>query len=118
MGLFKKAKKVKSPEQLRAESLPGRKKVQYDPINIDSVNDSLRTDVRNLLSFAPLNLQKSSNLWYVQGVFYFDDEYREIFVCFDEYIHEKLKNSSDFFKLDFALMRDAFRKFGQNIQKQ
>ncbi len=111
-GLFKKEKK--SEEELRAEELPLTKKVQFDPVPLERAERELNADLRAILSYSPVNYYATKDS-YLLCVFYYNEEYTEIYMRLEYRESDKLKGRTRFYKLERELMRDILRKFGQNI---
>lgn len=111
-GFFKKT--VKSEEEKRAESLPRTKKVQFDPIPIERVEQQLGEDIRAILEFTPVNYYATKDS-YLLCVFYFNEDYSEIYLQLEYCVDDQTKSKTRVFALDKELMRDILRKFGQNI---
>lgn len=111
-GFFKKT--VKSEEEKRAESLPRTKKVQFDPIPIERVEQRLGEDIRAILEFTPANYYAMKDS-YLLCVFYFNEDYSEIYLQLEYCVDDQTKSKTRVFALDKELMRDILRKFGQNI---
>lgn len=111
-GLFKK--NAKSEEEKRAELLPRTKKVQFEAIPIDRVNEQLGADVRSVLEYAPVNYYATKDS-YLLCVFYFAEDYSEIYFRFEYYTDDKFKGRSKMFEADKELMQAVLRKFGQNL---
>lgn len=111
-GLFKKEKK--SEEELRAEALPLMKKVQFDPLPLEQVERTLNADLRTILSYSPVNYYATKDS-YLLCVFYYSEDYSEIYMQMEYRENDKFKGKTRLYKLDRELMRDILRKFGQNI---
>lgn len=111
-GLFKKEKK--SEDELRAEALPLTKKVQFDPLPLEQVERALNADLRAVLSYSPVNYYATKDS-YLLCVFYYSEDYSEIYMQMEYRENDKLKGKTRLYKLDRELMRDILRKLGQNI---
>ena len=111
-GLFKKA--VKSEEEKRAESLPLTKKVQFDPIPLDTVEVQLNNDLRAILEYTPVNYYATKDS-YLLCIFYYKEDYSEIYLRLEYRTNDLPKGKTRLYSLDKELMRDILRKFGQNI---
>lgn len=111
-GLFKKEKK--SDEELRAESLPLTKKVQFDPLPLEQVERALNADLRAVLSYSPVNYYATKDS-YLLCVFYYSEDHGDIYMRMEFCENDKFKGKTRLYKLDRELMRDILRKFGQNI---
>lgn len=111
-GLFKK--NAKSEEEQRAELLPRNKKVQFDPIDIAQVDEQLSRNVNAILEYAPANYYAMKDS-YLLCVFYFGDDYSEIYMQLEFYTDDKFKGKTRCFKVDRELMQSVLRKFGLNL---
>lgn len=111
-GFFRKT--VKSDDEKRAESLPRTKKVQFDPVALDKVEEDMSADPRAVLKYSPVNYYATKNS-YLLCVFYYNDDYSEIYMRFEFRADDKVKGTSRFYPIDKELLRDILRKFGQNI---
>lgn len=111
-GFLKKT--AKSDKEKRAESLPRTKKVQFDPVALEKVEEDLAADTRAVLKYSPVNYYATKNS-YLLCVFYFNDDYSEIYMRFEFRADDKVKGLSRFYRIDRELLRDILRKFGQNI---
>lgn len=107
-------KNAKSEEEKRAELLPRTKKVQFEAIAIESVNEQLSANIRAVLEYAPVNYYALKNS-YLLCVFYFNEDYSEVYFRFEYYADDKFKGRSRMFALDKELMQAVLRKFGQNL---
>lgn len=111
-GLFKK--NAKSEEEKRAELLPRTKKVQFEPIPIERVEQQLESDIRSVLEYTPVNYYAAKDS-YLLCIFYYAEDYSEIFFRFEYYSDDKFKGKSKMFSVDKELMQAVLRKFGQNL---
>ncbi len=111
-GFLKKTNK--SEAEKRAESLPFTKKVQFDPIPLERVEEELVGDLRAVLKYSPVNYYATKNS-YLLCVFYYNEDYSEIYMRFESHVDDKMKGKIGFFSIDRELLRDILRKFGQNI---
>lgn len=112
-GLFKKA--AKSEEELRAESLPRTKKVQFEAMPIERVEQQLGADIRAILEYAPVNYYATKNS-FLLCVFYYTEDYGEVYFRLEYHLNDQQKGKTRVFAADKELMRDVLRRFGQNIQ--
>ena len=114
-GVFKKIKNArKSEEELRAESLPLTKKVQFDPIPLDRVEAQLNSDLRSILDYTPVNYYATKDS-YLLCIFYYQEDYSEIYLRLEYRTNDLPKGKTRIYTLDKELMRNILRKFGQNI---
>lgn len=111
-GFFKKT--VKSEEEKRAESLPRTKKVQFEAIPIERVEQQLGADIRAILEYTPVNYYATKDS-FLLCVFYYNEDYSEIYMRIEYCVNDQTKGKTRLFTLDKELMRDILRKFGQNI---
>ena len=111
-GLFKKTKKTE--EEKRAESLPLTKKVQFDPVPLDQVENQLNNDLRAILGYTPVNYYATKDS-YLLCIFYYSEDYSEIYMRLEYRTNDLPKGQTPLYTLDRELMRDILRKFGQNI---
>ena len=111
-GFIKKTQKTE--EELRAESLPHTKKVQFETKDISFVERALDSDMTSVLDFNPVNYYADKNE-YLLCVFYYSEDYSEIFMRFERVVNDVSKERSKLFSIDKELMRGILRKFGQNI---
>ncbi len=114
-GFLKSVKKNISEEEKRARSLPKSKKVQFEPLPTERVENELDTDITAVLSYKPANYYASKEK-YLQCVFYFSEDYSEIYMQFEYRVDDVVKGKSKFWRIDKILFRDIIRKFGQQIQ--
>lgn len=114
-GFLKNEKKGLSEEEKRAMTLPRTKKVQFEPLPLARVENELNTDISAVLSYAPANYYASKEN-YLLCVFYFAEDYGEIYMQFENRVDDALKGKSKMWKIDKTLFRDILRKFGQQIQ--
>lgn len=114
-GFLKKAKRGLSEEEKRAFALPKSKKVQFDPLPTERVENELDTDISAVLSYTPANYYASKEN-YLQCVFYFTEDYSEIYMQFENRVNDEVKSKTKLWKIDKTLFRDILRKFGQQIQ--
>lgn len=114
-GFLKNGKKGLTEEEKRAQSLPRTKKVQFDPLPLERVENELNTDITAVLSYTPANYYASKEN-YLQCVFYFTEDYSEIYMQFENRVDDALKGKTKLWKIDKVLFRDILRKFGQQIQ--
>lgn len=112
LGLFKKMKK--SEEELRAEAMPMTKKVQFDPLPLEQVQDRLDSNIRAILDFSPVNYYATKDS-YLLCVFYYKEDYSEIMMRLEYRTNDLPKGHTPLYTIDKELMRDILRKFGQNI---
>lgn len=113
-GFFKKKSPAASEEEKRAQALPRTKKVQFEPMKIAEAEQALEQDIREVLSFVPVNYYATKNS-YLLCVFYFEEDYSEIFMRFEYRVDDLPRGKSRFYSIDKVLMRDILRKFGVNI---
>lgn len=111
-GFFKKT--AKSEEELRAESLPRTKKVQFEPMTVERVEQQLGADIRAILEYAPVNYYATKNS-FLLCVFYYNEDYSEVYFRLEFHLNDQQKGKTRVFAADKELMRDVLRKFGQNI---
>ena len=111
-GFLKREKK--SEEEKHAESLPRTKKVQFDPMPINSAESKLDNDLRAILEFAPVNYYAMKDS-YLLCIFYYTEDYSEIYLKLEYHVDDVPKGKTKLYSLDKDLMRDILRKFGQNI---
>ena len=114
-GFLKNGKKGLTEEKKRAQSLPRTKKVQFNPLPLERVENELNTDITAVLSYTPANYYASKEN-YLQCVFYFTEDYSEIYMQFENRVDDALKGKTKLWKIDKVLFRDILRKFGQQIQ--
>ena len=112
--MFGKKKNKKSEEQLRAESLPTAKKVQFEALPLNRVEEDLKSDLRGVLNYTPVNYYAAKDK-YLLCVLYYNTNYSEIYMNFELVENDKSKGRSGFWKIDKILLRDILRKFGQQI---
>lgn len=110
---FKK-KIPKSEEEIHAESLPKTKKVQFDPLPIDKVEQALNNDIRSILEFVPVNYYATKNS-YLLCLFCYNEDYSEIYINLEYRVDDLPKGKTRFYAIDKELMRSVLRKFGQSI---
>ena len=67
-GLSKKPHKTE--EEIRAESLPRTKKVQFEPKEIPFVERALESDMTSVLDFAPVNYYANKNQYLLCVLYY------------------------------------------------
>lgn len=113
-GLFKKTKIGKSEKEKRAESLPRNKKVQFEPLTIAETEQQLEQDLRNVLSFTPVNYYATKNK-YLLCTFFYEEDYSEVWIRFELRADDLPRGRTRLYRIDKHLMRDILRKFGQNI---
>lgn len=111
-GIFKR--NSKSEEEQRAEVLPRNKKVQFDPMPIGQVDEQLGADINAIMKFTPANYYATKDS-YLLCVFYFNDDYSEIYMQLEYYTDDKFKGKTRCFKIEKGLMEAILRKFGVNI---
>ncbi|MDE6733149.1 MAG: hypothetical protein K2J77_09780 [Oscillospiraceae bacterium] len=111
-GIFKK--NAKSEEERRAELLPRNKKVQFDPISIERVDEQLGADINTILEYAPVNYYAAKDS-YLLCVFHFNDDYSEIYLQLEFYTDDKFKGKTKCYKIERELMQAILRKFGVNL---
>ncbi len=111
-GLFKR--NSKSEEEQQAVLLPRNKKVQFDPMPIDSVDEQLGADINAILEYSPANYYAVKDS-YLLCVFYFNDDYSEIYMQLEYYTDDKFKGKTRCFKIERELMEAVLRKFGLNL---
>lgn len=111
-GLFKKT--AKSEEEKRAESLPRTKKVQFNAVPLERVEQQLGNDLRAILDYTPVNYYATKDS-YLLCVFYYNEDYSEIYMRLEYCVNDVTKGKTRLFTPDKELMRDILRKFGQNI---
>lgn len=111
---FSKKNKL-SDEEKHALMLPKTKKVQFNPFPLSRVENELDTDITAVLSYTPANYYASKDN-YLQCVFYFTEDYSEVFMQFENRVDDALKGKTKMWKIDKVLFRDILRKFGQQIQ--
>ncbi|MBP1563604.1 MAG: hypothetical protein J6C38_07795 [Oscillospiraceae bacterium] len=111
---FPKKNKL-SEEEKYALSLPRTKKVQFNAMPLTRVENELNTDITAVLSYIPANYYASKDN-YLQCVFYFTEDYSEVFMQFENRVDDQLKGKTKLWKIDKVLLRDILRKFGQQIQ--
>lgn len=111
---FPKKNKL-SEEEKYALSLPRTKKVQFNAMPLTRVENELNTDITAVLSYIPANYYASKDN-YLQCVFYFKEDYSEVFMQFENRVDDQLKGKTKLWKIDKVLLRDILRKFGQQIQ--
>ena len=111
---FSKKNKL-SDEEKHALSLPKTKKVQFNSFPLSRVENELDTDITAVLSYTPANYYASKDN-YLQCVFYFTEDYSEVFMQFENRVDDALKGKTKMWKINKVLLRDILRKFGQQIQ--
>lgn len=111
-GLFKKT--AKSEEEKRAENLPRTKKVQFNAVPLERVEQQLGNDLRAILDYTPVNYYATKDS-YLLCVFYYNEDYSEIYMRLEYCVNDVTKGKTRLFTPDKELMRDILRKFGQNI---
>ena len=111
-GFFKRSSK--SEEEKHAESMPRTKKVQFNAIPLERVEQQLGNDLRAILEYTPVNYYATKDS-FLLCVFYYADDYSEIYMRLEYCVNDVTKGKTRFFTLDKDLMRDILRKFGQNI---
>lgn len=111
-GLFKKT--AKSEDEKRAESLPRTKKVQFNAVPLERVEQQLGNDLRAILDYTPVNYYATKDS-YLLCVFYYNEDYSEIYMRLEYCVNDVTKGKTRLFTPDKELMRDILRKFGQNI---
>lgn len=114
-GFLKKGKKGLSEEEKYAYSLPRNKKVQFEPLPTERIENELNTDVKAILSYKPANYYASKEN-YLLCVFYFTEDYGEVYMQLENHINDEIKGKTKMWKIDKVLFRDILRKFGQQIQ--
>jgi hypothetical protein len=101
-----------------ALALPRRKTVQFEPekMNIAELDAMLKSDLHGTLikTLPPANYYKNKSNW-LECQLFFDDEYTEIYARLVTHINERVTDSTDFYKLDYELLRSLLRRFGQQI---
>jgi len=101
-----------------ALALPRRKTVQFEPDKMNAVelDEMLKNDLSDTLlkAFLPANYYKNKKSW-LECEIYFDDEYTTVYIRLVTYVNERPTGSTDFYKLDYELLRSLLRRFGQNI---
>ena len=112
-GLFKK-KILKTDEEKRAESLSRTKKVQFEPMKPAEAEQLIDADIRAVLGFASVNYYATKDR-YLLCTFWYDDDYSEIYMCFELRVDDLPHGKTRLYQIDKVLMRDILRKFGQNI---
>lgn len=112
-GLFSK-RKEQSPEEQRAKSLPLTKKVQFEDLPINRVEADIDEDIRRILGYVPTNYYAVKSE-YLLCVFFYTEDYSEIYMRFERHINDKPQAFGKFRKIDKELMRDILRKFGIGI---
>lgn len=111
-GLFKR--NAKSEEEQRAGIMPRNKKVQFEPIAVERVDEQLGADINAILEYAPANYYAAKDS-YLLCVFYFNDDYSEIYMQLEFYTDDKHKGKTRCYKIDRELMQAILRKFGVNL---
>ena len=119
MFFFKKPKET--PEKLLKKqvfSLARRKTVQFEPekVNIAELDAMLQTDLQTTLTktLPPANYYRDKKSW-LDCELFFDDEYTTVFVRLVVYANDKPIGATDFYKLDYDLLKALLRRFGQYI---
>ena len=121
MFFKKKSKDVSETERAikkAALALPRRKTVQFEPdkMNAAELDEMLRNDMSGTLlkAFPPANYYKNKKSW-LECEIYFDDEYTTVYIRLVTYVNERPTGSTDFYKLEYELLRSLLRRFGQQI---
>lgn len=101
-----------------ALSLPRKKIVQFESEskNISELDEMLKNDLRNTLTHAlpPANYYRDKKNW-LNCELYFDDEYTTVYARIVLLVNDHSSGSTYFYKLDYKLLRDLLRRFGQYI---
>ena len=114
-GLFKrKIKLTKTEEEKRAEAMPMKKKVQFEPQPVAEAEKALDADIRAVLGFNPVNYYATKDR-YLLCTFFYEEDYSEVYMQFEFRRDDLPAGKSRMYAIDKVLMRDILRKFGQNI---
>jgi hypothetical protein len=101
-----------------ALALPRRKTVQFEPekMNISELDEMMKSDLHSTLlkAFPPANYYKNKRSW-LECELYFNDDYTVIYTRLVTHVNERTTGSTDFYRLDYELLRSLLRRFGQNI---
>lgn len=112
--LGKLKSKVKSPEEQRATTMPMKKKVQFEVKPINRVEQDITTDPRRILEYTSVNYY-AVKPEYLLCVFYYTEDYSEIYIRFEQHVNDKPKAFGEFHKIDKEIMWDILRRFGIRI---
>ena len=100
--------------------LPHRKTIQFEAerMNIPELDEMLRTDLSGTLlkAFPPANYYKNKSNW-LECELYFNDDYTTVYTRLVAHVNEKSTDATDFYSLDYDLLRSLLRRFGQQITK-
>ena len=112
--MFFKKKSPKSP----AHYLPNKKTVQFEfaKTNVADLDSMLKNDLSGTLlkTLPPANYYKNKRDWLDCEIRY-NDDYSAIYVRLVPCVNDKPKGSTEFYQIDYELLRGLLRRFGQNI---
>jgi hypothetical protein len=104
-----------------ALSLPRRKTVQFEPgkMNIAELDEMLKADLKETLirTLPPANYYKNKKNW-LECELYFNDDYTIVYTRLVTHINDRPTDSTDFYRLDYELLRSLLRRFGQQIERK
>ena len=110
--LFKK--KEKSPPVY----LPRKKTVQFESTKTDitELDNMLHDNLAETLlkTLPPANYYQNKRNW-LDCELRYNDDYSIVYVRLVPCVNDKPKGSTEFYKLDYEMMRGLLRRFGQNI---
>ncbi len=112
--MFFHKKIFKTEEQKAAEALPKRKKVQYVPQKLQELTPLLAESKEALLTLEPVNYYASKNE-FLQCTFYYNDDYSSVYFAIEYFQYDRAVLTTPFYQADYELMRNALRRFGQQI---
>ena len=120
MFFFKKSKPLsETPAKKQALALPRRKTVQFEPtgkVSVAELDEMFCNDISTALTktFPPANYYRDKRSW-LDCELYFDDDYTTAFVRLVVKSNEKAVGATDFYGVDYDLMKALLRRFGQYI---
>jgi hypothetical protein len=98
--------------------LPNKKTVQFEStkINAAELDAMLRDKLSETLlkTLPPANYYRDKRSWLDCEVHYSDD-YSTVYVRLVPCVSDKPRGSTEFYELDYELLRGLLRRFGQNI---
>ncbi len=113
--MFFRKKIFKTSEQKEAEALPKTKKVQYVASQkLSELMPQLAESTEALLTLEPVNYYASKDE-FLQCTFYYNEDYSSVFFTVELYQYDRAVLTTPFYRADRELMRNALRRFGQQI---
>jgi len=111
--MFFKKKEIKPPVPL-----PNKKTVQFEPVkmNVAELDIMLRDNLSDTLlkTLPPANYYQNKHRW-LNCELRYNDDYSLVYVRLVPCVNDKPKGSTEFYQLDYELLRGLLRRFGQSI---